>query len=239
MEQQDSRDGGESSGRNLSYRLQHLVSPEAIRTAEQEEQEEAMGSSTRRPFSAFPSFLTMKHMHEQREETATSSLSGEEDEAEDEEFNNAPVYDGRDMSMVEADEFASAQSITGVPIPAHSVDQHEGPMSPSSSSSTTLLSAGLPEDEYPPWSRVGVASRLGAAEAEALQSLGAIGGKEKVRERLKRPPNAYLLFNRDMRRKLLEVSPKMTVAEISKEIGERWKLLSPVSVLYPFFVSRK
>ncbi|KAI9318504.1 high mobility group box domain-containing protein [Dichotomocladium elegans] len=48
----------------------------------------------------------------------------------------------------------------------------------------------------------------------------------KTRERLKRPPNAYLLFNRDMRRKLLEISPKMTVAEISKEIGERWKELS-------------
>ncbi|KAI8342261.1 hypothetical protein BC941DRAFT_136934 [Chlamydoabsidia padenii] len=46
-------------------------------------------------------------------------------------------------------------------------------------------------------------------------------------ERLKRPPNAYLLFNRDMRRKLLALDPKLTVSEISKEIGERWKYLTP------------
>ncbi|CAO3589058.1 unnamed protein product [Absidia cylindrospora] len=45
-------------------------------------------------------------------------------------------------------------------------------------------------------------------------------------ERLKRPPNAYLLFNRDMRRKLLDQDPKMTVSEISKDIGDRWKYLS-------------
>ncbi|KAI7895404.1 high mobility group box domain-containing protein [Mucor mucedo] len=44
-------------------------------------------------------------------------------------------------------------------------------------------------------------------------------------EKLKRPPNAYLLFNRDMRRKLLKASPKMTVAEISKEVGDWWKAL--------------
>ncbi|KAI8966997.1 high mobility group box domain-containing protein [Mycotypha africana] len=52
-------------------------------------------------------------------------------------------------------------------------------------------------------------------------------------ERLKRPPNAYLLFNRDMRKKLLNSSPKMSVAEISKEIGETWKaLLSEERQLY-------
>lgn len=47
-------------------------------------------------------------------------------------------------------------------------------------------------------------------------------------EKLKRPPNAYLLFNRDMRRKLLKQSPKMTVAEISKEVGDWWKALPDV-----------
>ncbi|KAI8882437.1 HMG-box [Backusella circina FSU 941] len=49
--------------------------------------------------------------------------------------------------------------------------------------------------------------------------------QQKSTEKLKRPPNAYLLFNRDMRRKLLEQSPKMTVGEISKEIGYWWKEL--------------
>lgn len=48
-------------------------------------------------------------------------------------------------------------------------------------------------------------------------------------QKLKRPPNAYLLFNRDMRRKLLKSCPKMTVAEISKEIGDSWKSLPNVS----------
>lgn len=47
-------------------------------------------------------------------------------------------------------------------------------------------------------------------------------------QKLKRPPNAYLLFNRDMRRKLLKQSPKMTVAEISKEVGDWWKALPDV-----------
>ena len=47
-------------------------------------------------------------------------------------------------------------------------------------------------------------------------------------EKLKRPPNAYLLFNRDMRRKLLQQSPKMTVAEISKKVGDWWKQLPDV-----------
>lgn len=49
-----------------------------------------------------------------------------------------------------------------------------------------------------------------------------------TKEDSKRPPNAYLLFNRDMRRKLLESNPKMTVAEISKEIGDSWKKLADV-----------
>jgi hypothetical protein len=55
--------------------------------------------------------------------------------------------------------------------------------------------------------------------------------KTDAKEKLKRPPNAYLLFNRDMRRKLLEQSPKMTVGEISKEIGYWWKELPDVSYI--------
>ncbi|ORX84413.1 HMG-box [Basidiobolus meristosporus CBS 931.73] len=44
--------------------------------------------------------------------------------------------------------------------------------------------------------------------------------------KLKRPMNAYLLFNKEMRHKLLETNPNMSVAEISKEIGDRWKNLN-------------
>ncbi|KAL1920814.1 uncharacterized protein VTP21DRAFT_11449 [Calcarisporiella thermophila] len=42
-------------------------------------------------------------------------------------------------------------------------------------------------------------------------------------ERLKRPMNAYLLFNREMRHKLLDENPNMTVAELSREISTRWR----------------
>ncbi|KAI9271634.1 high mobility group box domain-containing protein [Phascolomyces articulosus] len=45
-------------------------------------------------------------------------------------------------------------------------------------------------------------------------------------KRVKRPPNAYLLFNRDVRHKILEGNPNLTVSEISKEISERWSNIS-------------
>ncbi|KAI7900452.1 high mobility group box domain-containing protein [Cokeromyces recurvatus] len=44
-------------------------------------------------------------------------------------------------------------------------------------------------------------------------------------KRLKKPPNAYLLFNKDMRCKLLKESSKISVAEISKKVGDQWRSL--------------
>ncbi|KAJ1903612.1 hypothetical protein IWQ60_012558, partial [Tieghemiomyces parasiticus] len=44
-------------------------------------------------------------------------------------------------------------------------------------------------------------------------------------ERLKRPMNAYLIFNQDMRRRLLSENPNMTVSEISRSIGDQWRAL--------------
>ncbi|CAO0800315.1 unnamed protein product [Mucor circinelloides] len=41
--------------------------------------------------------------------------------------------------------------------------------------------------------------------------------------RVTRPPNAYLLFNKEMRRILKDQDPTMKVADISKEVGFRWK----------------
>ncbi|KAI9288441.1 high mobility group box domain-containing protein [Umbelopsis sp. AD052] len=46
-------------------------------------------------------------------------------------------------------------------------------------------------------------------------------------ERLVRPPNAFLLFNKEMRKKLKDKNPTAKVAEISKEVGERWRNLTP------------
>ncbi|KAI8079736.1 high mobility group box domain-containing protein, partial [Halteromyces radiatus] len=117
----------------------HLISPEVIRSVEQEEKEEALGHQ---PFSAYSSFLSMKHSTDQVDTFITP-------------------YEKRSIPKKKR---SNSTTTTNIPI---------------------------------------------------------------VRERLKRPPNAYLLFNRDMRRKLLALDPKMTVSEISKEIGDRWKYLSP------------
>lgn len=44
--------------------------------------------------------------------------------------------------------------------------------------------------------------------------------------RVTRPPNAYLLFNKKMRRILKEQDPKIKVGEISKQIADRWKKIT-------------
>ncbi|KAI8091470.1 uncharacterized protein B0P05DRAFT_504262 [Gilbertella persicaria] len=77
-----------------------------------------------------------------------------------------------------------------------------------------------------------------AAEAAALESLSfnshsvkqttAIKRKYGILpEKVKRPPNAYLLFNRDMRRQLHDVNQGLSSGEISKTISMKWKQLSP------------
>ncbi|KAI9277785.1 high mobility group box domain-containing protein [Sporodiniella umbellata] len=47
-------------------------------------------------------------------------------------------------------------------------------------------------------------------------------------EKVKRPPNAYLLFNRDMRSRLKGINKGLTSGEISKNISQRWKQLSKI-----------
>ncbi|CAG8468897.1 6479_t:CDS:10 [Dentiscutata heterogama] len=44
--------------------------------------------------------------------------------------------------------------------------------------------------------------------------------------KLRRPMNAFLIFNKEMRPKVLELNPNMSVAEISKTIGENWRNMS-------------
>jgi hypothetical protein len=50
-----------------------------------------------------------------------------------------------------------------------------------------------------------------------------------TRTRVTRPPNAFLLFNKEMRKRLKIDNPTWTVSDISKEIGDRWRTLSQVS----------
>lgn len=78
-----------------------------------------------------------------------------------------------------------------------------------------------------------VASLSGAAEADALDQAAFVGIPHKGRvtgktARLKRPPNAYLLFNREMRSKLKEENDDLTVAAISKLISQSWRDLPQV-----------
>jgi hypothetical protein len=97
-------------------------------------------------------------------------------------------------------------------------------------------------------------SYTAAAEAAALNSLttSSIEEEDKDRnlqhkkrkygqspERVKRPPNAYLLFNRDMRRQLQDVHQGLTSGEISKSISARWKKLSKVryTFIFIYFIS--
>ncbi|CAI2169330.1 1409_t:CDS:2 [Funneliformis geosporum] len=44
--------------------------------------------------------------------------------------------------------------------------------------------------------------------------------------KLRRPMNAFLIFNKEMRPRVLETNPNMSVAEISKTIGESWRGMS-------------
>ncbi|KAL1917755.1 uncharacterized protein VTP21DRAFT_3589 [Calcarisporiella thermophila] len=52
--------------------------------------------------------------------------------------------------------------------------------------------------------------------------LGSPTSAKLERPTIKRPMNAYLIFNRDMRPKLLEENPSMSVSELSREISNRW-----------------
>ncbi|KAJ3069246.1 Transcription factor SOX-1 [Quaeritorhiza haematococci] len=47
-----------------------------------------------------------------------------------------------------------------------------------------------------------------------------------AQKHLKKPPNPFLLYNREMRKKLQDTNPSLSVGEISKMIGEGWKSLS-------------
>ncbi|KAF7728738.1 hypothetical protein EC973_005575 [Apophysomyces ossiformis] len=190
----------------------HLVSPEAILKAQQEETEEAMSKSKPRPFSAFPSFLSMKHMHEQSQQQNNDDLIP---------AHGSITIDGNSPPSFSIPSFSPNISKSTATSPSSSVEPYYPENPEESRRPSTCLSAKA---------RISVATQLGAEEAEALASFDDMSKnakKEKPpqQERIKRPPNAYLLFNRDMRRKLLQISPKMTVAEISKEIGDRWKVL--------------
>jgi hypothetical protein len=54
--------------------------------------------------------------------------------------------------------------------------------------------------------------------------------------RVTRPPNAYLLFNKEQRKILKDQFPTMKVAAISKEIGQRWRNMPKVLYIYIHYI---
>lgn len=69
--------------------------------------------------------------------------------------------------------------------------------------------------------------------ASPSSSSSSSSGKEDCNApiRVTRPPNAYLLFNKKMRRILKDQDPTMNVGEISKQIADRWKKMTQVIII--------
>jgi hypothetical protein len=180
----------------------HIVSPEAIREALKEEKEEALGHSQRRPFSQYSSFHALK----QRKFSIDHSPP--------------PVISATSLSIP----FSPPQSIKlknnfDDEDEEHNFDEVEE------------IAEGDQEEEEEEEEEEEKEKEYEEPKTPFPTSSSFSTNNTKQQEKLKRPPNAYLLFNRDMRRKLLKQSPKMTVAEISKEVGDWWKALPNVSFL--------
>ncbi|CAO3599471.1 unnamed protein product [Absidia cylindrospora] len=235
-----------------------LVSPEAIRSAELEEKEEALGQH---PFSAYPSFLSMKHSHEQQrfihdsiktplpmltipiDHQSPSSMTQSSTPSPSPPTCSSSLHSHSTLTTTTTSMITS--NLLPPPIPQQQYYlQHNSSEHMEQRTISRDRSPGLHETTCQPTksTQISMVPQLGIGGEAPLDGISnkssappfIIPNKNKKRrsssitlERLKRPPNAYLLFNRDMRRKLLALDPKLTVSEISKEIGDRWKYLSP------------
>lgn len=167
-----------------------------------EEKEEELGHIQSRPFSQYSSFHALKHRRFSTDNSPPSVSIP---------FSPPPSIKLKDNDDEVEDEEINEED------DEEEEGESEEPGSPFPSSSSTRTNG-----KYTYQQRTQTATT-----DEAIKKI-----PNAQQEKLKRPPNAYLLFNRDMRRKLLKQSPKMTVAEISKEVGDWWKALPDVRTSY-------
>ncbi|KAI8086711.1 high mobility group box domain-containing protein [Halteromyces radiatus] len=94
---------------------------------------------------------------------------------------------------------------------------------PTTYSTFSLLQTNISPPELHPSS---VDKDTTTRKQQLLSSTSLLPSRNLTRTRVTRPPNAFLLFNKEMRKRLKIDNPTWTVSDISKEIGDRWRTLS-------------
>nr|CAD2205889.1 unnamed protein product [Meloidogyne enterolobii] len=77
-----------------------------------------------------------------------------------------------------------------------------------------------------------------SANIELHPQNDALGGGTSKNKFIKRPLNAYMIWTRQERKRILADDPKMKMNEVSKAMGERWKKMTDKEKK-PFFEEAK
>ncbi|CAG8527657.1 15104_t:CDS:10, partial [Gigaspora rosea] len=132
-----------------------------------------------------------------------------------------------------ADTIAVPPQATNVPIPNGSVNgvtSHNSNNVYTSPHQHTPTSSSTPTQQQrsTPAATTQQSTTTPQPQLRTPQTIGSTTPVSSARRdrKLRRPMNAFLIFNKEMRPKVLEMNPNMSVAEISKTIGENWRNMS-------------